>query len=54
MVTWLFLLEERRGKMRKALIATGVILLVLVATSLQSFASEICVCIDRDLCITPS
>ena len=33
--------------MRKALIATGVILLFLVVTNLQSFASEICVCIDK-------
>jgi len=33
--------------MRKALIATGVILLVLFVTSLQSFASEICVCINK-------
>ncbi len=33
--------------MRKTLIATGVILLVLVVTNLQSFASEICVCIDK-------
>jgi hypothetical protein len=40
---------ERRGKMRKALITTGVILLFLVVTSLQSFAqeTEICVCIDK-------
>jgi hypothetical protein len=35
--------------MRKALIATGIILLVLVVTSLQSFAQEdkICVCINK-------
>jgi putative two-component system response regulator len=39
MVTWHFY-WGRRAKMREALIATGVILLVLVVTSLQSLAEE--------------
>jgi hypothetical protein len=44
-----FLMGKGGGKMRKALIATGVILLVLVVTNLQSIAEEniIYSCVDK-------
>jgi hypothetical protein len=33
--------------MKETFLAAGIILLVLVATSIQSFAQEVCVCIDK-------